>query len=339
MPGRRWSIRLARWTPSLPKAESPGTVEVVTSARLHFGFLDLNGSLGRHFGSIGMLLDGPVTCISLSRADGTTVRGPERERAAQALAVTVEHLAIPGGHALDVTCAMPAHSGLGSGTQLAVAVAVAVRRLHGITPDLRGDAARLGRGARSGVGVALFDQGGLVVDGGQGERQVAVPPALARLAVPEAWRALLLLDPAEQGLFGAKERAAFMALPPMAESVTGEICRLVLMQALPAVAEADLPGFGDAITLIQERLGDYFAPAQGGRFTSARVTQALAALRRLGAPGVGQSSWGPTGFAFARDDAEAHRLRGDLLADGAAEGLDIQVHRPLNHGARIKEGP
>ena len=290
-----------------------------------------------------MLLDGPDTCVRLSRADETTVRGPERERAAQALARISEHLTLSGGHALNVAHAISPHAGLGSGTQLALAVAAAVRRLHGIAPDLRGDAARLGRGARSGIGIALFDQGGLVVDGGRGperdEGSDAVPPAVARLPVPDSWRALLLLDPTARGLSGARERAAFVALPPMAATVTGEICRLVLMQALPALAEADLPQFGDAITRIQERLGDYFIPAQGGRFTSSRVAQALAALRRLGAPGVGQSSWGPTGFAFARDEAEAHRLRDALLADGTAEGLDIQVRRPLNQGARITGGP
>ena len=286
-----------------------------------------------------MLLDGPVTRVRLSRAAVTMVHGPERDRAAQTLAVMVERLALPGGHALNVASAMPAHAGLGSGTQLALAVATAARRLHGITPDLRGDAAQLGRGARSGVGIGLFEQGGLVVDGGRREHHDALPPLLARLAVPEAWHVVLLLDPAEQGLSGTAERAAFAALPPMAETEVGAICRLVLIQALPALAEADLPRFGDVVTQIQERLGDYFAPAQGGRFTSSRVTRALAALRRLGAPGVGQSSWGPTGFAFARDDAEAHRLRDALLADGAAEGLDIQVRRPLNHGARIREGP
>jgi predicted sugar kinase len=133
----------------------------------------------------------------------------------------------------------------------------------------------------------------------------------------------------------------------MSETVTGEICRLVLTQALPAAAEADLPHFAAAITSVQERLGDYFAPAQGGRFTSPRVTQALAALRRLGSPGVGQSSWGPTGFAFARDEAEAGRLRQALIDEGGAGGaagdaiggLDIQLRRPLNRGARIEEGP
>ncbi len=251
----------------------------------------------------------------------------------------VEHLGLPCGHALDVANAMPAHAGLGSGTQLALAVATAVRRLHGIAPDLRGDAARLGRGARSGIGIGLFEQGGLVVDGGRGASDDVPPPLLARLAVPDTWQVLLLLDPAGHGLSGTEERAAFAALPPIAEEEAGAICRLVLMSALPALAEADLPRFGDAITRIQEHLGDYFAPAQGGRFTSSRVTPALAALRRLGASGVGQSSWGPTGFAFARDETEADRLRGALHADGAAEGLDIQVRRPLNRGARITEGP
>ncbi len=48
------------------EADPPGTVEVASCARLHLGFLDLNFSLGRRFGSIGMLLDGPVTRLSLA---------------------------------------------------------------------------------------------------------------------------------------------------------------------------------------------------------------------------------------------------------------------------------
>ena len=149
---------------------------------------------------------------------------------------------------------------------------------------------------------------------------------------------LLLLDPVDHGLSGAQERAAFAALPPMGEDVVGEICRLVLLRILPALAESDLPRFAGAITAIQERVGDHFAPAQGGRFASPRVAAALEALRRLGAPGIGQSSWGPTGFAFARDEAEAGRLRQALIEEGAAGGLDIQLRRPLNRGARIEEG-
>ncbi|MGI4975368.1 MAG: beta-ribofuranosylaminobenzene 5'-phosphate synthase, partial [Janthinobacterium lividum] len=214
--------------------------------------------------------------------------------------------------------------------------------LHGLPDDLRGDAARLGRGARSGVGIGLFRSGGLVVDGGGaaaegGHPRVAeagtgqgMPPLLSRLAVPDSWRVLLVLDRTAHGLSGAGERAAFASLPPMSEAVSGEICRRVLMQALPAVAESDLPGFGAAVTHIQALLGDHFAPAQGGRFTSPAVAGVMASLASAGAVGVGQSSWGPSGFAFADGDAAAARLH---EAVSLPEGVDLMVCRGLNRGA------
>ena len=305
-------------------------VEVVASARLHMGFFDLNGGLGRRFGSFGLSLDGPRTVVTIARADRDRMQGCEAARAAQVLGAMTAALGLPGGHAVAVKSAIPAHSGLGSGTQLALAVAAALRRLHGLAADPRGDAARLARGARSGIGIGLFEQGGLVVDGGRGDA-TEVPPLLARLPVPAEWRVLLLLDPAGHGLSGAMERAAFADLPPMPEAACGEICRRVLLGVLPGLAEADLPAFGAAVTRIQHIMGDHFARAQGGRFTSARVGAALAALERLGAHGVGQSSWGPTGFAFAADEDEAARLARAV----AAEGLDIMTGRALNRGASI----
>ena len=278
--------------PSALAADLRSVGEVAASARLHLGFLDLNFSLDRRFGSIGMLLDGPVTRLRLQRSQWAEVRGPERQRASRALARMRERFPVAGEHRLDVLEAIPAHGGLGSGTQLALAVAAAFRRLHGIAPDLRSDAAWLGRGSRSGIGIGLFEQGGLVVDGGRRAEGDAPPPVLARVPVPEDWRILLLLDPAHRGLAGDEERAAFAELPPMGEAAVGEICRLVLMRALPALAEADLSRFGDAVTRIQARVGDYFAAAQGGRFTSPRVAEALASLRRLGSPGIGPV-WNP----------------------------------------------
>ena len=52
-------------------------VTVAVGARLHLGFLDLNGGLGRRFGSLGLALDGPETVLELSRAPTN-----QRERAA-----------------------------------------------------------------------------------------------------------------------------------------------------------------------------------------------------------------------------------------------------------------
>jgi len=101
------------------------------------------------------------------------------------------------------------------------------------------------------------------------------------------------------------------------------------------LAERDIAAFGEAITHIQIVVGDYFAPAQNGRrFTSARVEEVVARLLLDGAAGGGQTSWGPTGFAFVASEAEARRLAERARSD-AAEGLNIEIVEGLAHGARI----
>jgi beta-RFAP synthase len=160
---------------------------------------------------------------------------------------------------------------------------------------------------------------------------------LSRVAVPEAWRVLLIRDTAQAGLSGGEEIAAFGALPPLDDAYSAELCRLVLMRVLPGLVEDDLPRFGAAITRIQTIVGDYFAPMQGGRFTSPRLLGALSLLTDAGATGAGQSSWGPTGFAFVRGDAAAEHSAALLRRSAQGESLDLMICRPRNHGATITE--
>lgn len=310
-------------------------VEVACTARLHLGFLDLSFTLGRRFGSIGLSLDRPETRLWLSRANETRVQGAEHPRAAAYLAAIAAHLGIRGGHALTVLSSIAAHAGLGSGTQLALGIAAALRRLHGLPANPGEDARVLGRGHRSGIGIFLFQQGGFVVDGGRGGERA--PPLLSRLAVPDDWRILLLQDHAHEGLSGPEEIAAFAALAPLPDRLSSCICRLVLMQALPALAEDDLETFGAAVTEVQAIAGDHFAPAQGARFTSPRVAAALDHARAAGATGIGQSSWGPSGFAFLRGEAEAERIATSLRE--RVGGLDISVCKALNRGASVMVRP
>ena len=64
-----------------------------------------------------------------------------------------------------------------------------------------------------------------------------------------------------------------------------------------------------ALTEIQEIVGGHFAVAQGGSpWASPAVGRVVEALRNSGAYGIGQSSWGPTGFAFAQSEESANRL-------------------------------
>lgn len=307
------------------------SVTVTLPARLHFGFLDMHGGLGRRFGSLGLGIDGLRTQLTLRRADADNAQGPQAERGAQYLASLRQKLGLEGGLALNVEEAIPAHAGLGSGTQLALGVAAALRQLYGLPLDPAGDALLLHRGDRSGIGIGLFHQGGFVVDGGNG-RAHAAPPVIARLAFPADWRIILLLDPARQGVHGGAELAAFKDLPKFPASAAAHICRLTLMQILPALAQCELAPFGAGLAEIQAIVGDHFAPVQGGRFASPAVAAALDVLVRLGAHGPGQSSWGPTGFAFARDEPKALRLCAALRADPVSQGLDIRICRGLNHG-------
>jgi beta-ribofuranosylaminobenzene 5'-phosphate synthase len=316
----------------LPAAHLPARVEVRAGARLHLGFLDLDGALGRRFGSIGLAIDGIASAITVTASPQPGAEGPRAGRALRCLERAAASFGISPRAHVRVTEAIPAHIGLGSGTQLALAIGAALARLHDIARTPREVAMAVGRGLRSGIGIASFAQGGLVVDGGRGSGD-APPPLVARAEFPTEWPIILLLDGTQRGLHGAAEHEAFRSLPAFPAGLADRLCRLLVMQLLPAIAERDFASVAASMGEIQHRLGDYFAPAQGGRWTSAAVGKALDQLRRAGIAGVGQTSWGPTGFALAPSLARASELAA-MLRD-TAPALDLRVVTARNHGAEI----
>jgi beta-ribofuranosylaminobenzene 5'-phosphate synthase len=315
-------------------AAADGLVRVEAPARLHFGFLDLHGGLGRRFGSIGLAVDAPLLALTARRAAQLSVSGPEAERVRGYARAAAAHLGCEEAFALEVAQAIPAHAGFGSGTQLALATAAAMARLAGRPFAAETFAASLDRGNRSGVGLSAFTEGGLIVDGGRGP-DGGPPPVIARLPYPEPWRVVLILDPGTAGVHGTREVEAFRDLPRFPETQAAEICRIVLMQVLPAAALAEPAGFGAGITRIQDLIGDHFAPHQGGRYASAAVGEALANAAAQGVPGYGQSSWGPTGFVLMPSEAEARALVAGLDRGGP---LRFRIARGRNTGATIS-GP
>lgn len=313
------------------EASGADAVRVRAPARLHFGFLDLHGGLGRRFGSIGLALDDPAIVLTARRAPTLTVTGPEAERARAYALAAAGHLGIDGLAEVRIAETLPAHAGFGSGTQLALSVAAALARLAGraFVPEDFADA--LDRGNRSGIGLAAFTQGGFIVDGGR-DTLGNPPPLIARLAYPEAWCVVLILDTGMTGVHGSREIAAFRELPRFPEAQAAEICRIVLMQVMPALATAEPEGFGAGITRIQRLIGDHFAPHQGGRYASPAVAAALESIAAQGIAGYGQSSWGPTGFALVPSEAEARALVARLDRPGP---LRFVVARGRNTGAAI----
>lgn len=310
---------------------------VSAPARLHLGFADLNGGLGRRFGSIGLAIGGLDAEVWAAPAAALRLEGLARERVEP---IARRLLALAGGarglhlvtHALP-----PAHVGLGSGTQLALALAAAGAGALDLAHSARELAVLVGRGERSGIGIAAFEAGGFIVDGGRGPASTT-PPVLARLNFPAAWRCVLLFDDHAQGLSGAPERAAFATLPTMSATRAGRLARTVLMGLLPAVAEEDFRAFSVHLAQIQILIGGYFAPKQGGIYTSARVGAALLELSRtFGLPGIGQSSWGPTGFIFTPDPSVAQAVAA-ACGQWVSAGLRCQIVTATNVGARRTRG-
>jgi beta-ribofuranosylaminobenzene 5'-phosphate synthase len=318
----------------IPEATS-GSVRIEAPARLHFGFLDLHGGLGRRFGSVGLAIDTPSLVLAARPAAALTVEGPEADRVRRYAEAAAGHLGIGTGFALRLERAIPAHAGFGSGTQLALAVAAALAHLAGRPFSPEAFSLALDRGNRSGVGLRAFTEGGLIVDGGRGA-DASPPPVVSRLPFPEAWRIVLILDTAMEGVHGTREVEAFRDLPRFPEAQAAEICRLVLMQVLPACATGDIAAFGAGITRMQDLVGDHFAPHQGGRYASPAVADALAKAAARGVAGYGQSSWGPTGFLLAGSEDEAQALVAAL--DGAAS-LRLLIARGRNAGATLDRAP
>lgn len=321
-------------------------VQVHCNSRLHMGFFDLNGSLGRKFGSIGLSLDAPSIALSVSPADTLSVTGALDVPATvlakvQHIASTLVAKLATKPVKLEVHQHIPEHAGLGSGTQMALAVGAAISELFGLNLSTQQIAVLCNRGKRSGIGIAAFEQGGLLIDGG---RRVSgspdkVPPLLARYDFPEQWRILLIYDHGQPGVHGQQELAAFDALPTFPEALAAELCRQVLMCAMPAILERDLTAFGKAIQALQQQVGDYFAPAQGGRYASKTVSDVLEYLRQSGVACFGQSSWGPTGFAIYETEqaaqAQLQQLKNQFSAVHLSGQLSWQLCKASNRGAQV----
>ncbi|MGR9037326.1 MAG: beta-ribofuranosylaminobenzene 5'-phosphate synthase family protein [Gammaproteobacteria bacterium] len=270
-------------------------VSVFAPARLHMGFLDLSGALGRHFGSIGVALNEHATILSLSGSDRCRVVGPSAPRARKCVDMLCRSLGVPDNLQITIETAIPEHVGLGSGTQMSLAIGSALNAYYGLGLTVRDIASVMDRGLRSGIGIGVFEKGGLVVDGGRGDH-TKTPPLLVHLDMPQNWRFVLVFDKRGQGLHGQKEIQAFQKLPPFSRQEAERLCYLVLMQGLPAVAENDIVKFGEVITQLQQSVGEYFSSAQGGVFTSPEVAVAMQWLGEQDAVAIGQTSWGPTGF-------------------------------------------
>ena len=284
------------------------SVFVEAPARLHFGVLDLAGRLGRHFGGLGAAIPCPSLLLEAKSSTRLTASGPDAARALEFARMFLSFHRMPETGGLTIHRAIPSHAGLGSGTQLGLAVARALAELHGIQANTLELASAVARGKRSAIGTWAFALGGFIVEGGRRVGSTDIAPLLGRYEVPRTWRCVVAVPEGPRGLSGEAEMSAFDRLPPPPDQDVQRVSHLVLMQLLPALVEADLPSFGDALSAVQRITGAWFAGQQGGIFTPGPTQQLVTDMAEWGAVGVGQSSWGPAAYGLVPGDEAASAL-------------------------------
>ena len=300
---------------------------VETGARLHFGFQNLSLAHERLYGGVGVGLAEPRLTVRAEPAPELVCPDESvRPYAKEALAA----LGLDGAH-VTVPERFGRHVGLGSGTQIALAVLVAVARAHDRPVDPRVVAPELGRGGRSGVGVATFESGGFVVDAGHPtERFTTAPPGpgswmvpapIGVWTVPDSWRFLLVIPDGQPGRSGESEDESIRSIVERADAgIADEIAPLLTRRLLPAVVAGDLGEFGAAVSRLGRLNGAWFADEQGGvyRPPAAELIEHLADCPAV--VGAGQSSWGPTVYGVTDDRGGGRAVE---AAEAALEELGI----------------
>lgn len=314
-------------------------ITVKSVCRLHLGFLDLRGDLGRSYGSIGVALRIPRTIVTADRAEHLIIENGNRNRIMALVERFSQHYRVQPKVRIRLLDTIPEHSGLGSGTQLALAVATVLAMLYDIEADPYGISSIMGRGKRSGVGIAGFESGGFIIDSGRKSASPdgfeALPKVIFRHDFPADWCFVLAIPERTKGLSGGEEDQAMSHLKP-SRKISEEICRLTQIKLLPSLIDRDIVEFGEALTEIDIRNGMFFEGVQGGIYRGQRSSNLLQCMLDCGAYGGGQSSWGPTIYGLVEIVKAQHvadKVRDFFIEQGMSG--KVLVSHGSNKGAEI----
>ncbi|MCZ7391989.1 MAG: beta-ribofuranosylaminobenzene 5'-phosphate synthase [Candidatus Methanoperedens sp.] len=310
-------------------------LKITTPSRLHITLIDMNASIGRVDGGIGLTLDEPVISINAEKSDIVEITG-ESEHAERMRHSATKLLPEGAGINIGIEKDYPSHIGLGSGTQAALASGMAANKLYDLGLSVYEIAVKVGRGGTSGIGVAAFETGGFILDGGHkfsmkkdflpsSASKLPPAPVLLRRDFPD-WD-IVVAVPEQKGASLKNEVNIFQKECPLPLKEVEKLSHIILMQLLPALVEEDMLTFGKSINAIQE-IG----------FKKKEVElqpvsmKLMKALRDAGAYGAGMSSFGPTVYAFGEDTWNLKKIAKEFLGEKG----QVFITKARNEGARIE---
>jgi len=324
-------------------------VIVETGSRIHLGLIEMHGGTGRVDGGIGIALDEPCVLLEARQSAGVEVSGCDDTTSRLVADTATRMLAgirAGAGAAITIRASYAAHTGLGSGSQLALATARAICGLYGRQVDVRELAQLTGRGGTSGIGTAAFEAGGFIIDGGHrfgpglektgfapssASKGIRPAPVTVRQDFPPDWKVLLAIPAVPKGASGGRELDIFRMCCPVPLEEVRALCHEVLVRMLPGIAEHDLDLFGSSVDNIQtlgfKKVEHSLQPRE--------MAGLLDAMRSAGAAGAGMSSFGPALFAFCDTGMQDVERAAKSFMDSWCGGTTL-VTAARNTGAAVR---
>ncbi len=323
-------------------------ITVQTPSRLHFGLIDLNGELGRINGSFGVALEKPGWVIKYC-SDTQKIKPVVLEK--KTLAVIAKFDAYFGVSSSDLNLklidSVPSHIGLGSNTQFLLALGSILSKIHKLNTSVTEIAKAVQRGGTSGIGVASFDKGGVILDGGhsfgpgkqtetfQPSRvsNAPPPPIIFRNYPPTNWYFVLITPAAKKGASGKKEVSLFRDNCPIPAEGVEKLSRLLLMKILPSLIEKDIKSFGEGLITMQ-----HIMPKFGMNYFNSDFNQEIFAFLQENKKsfGHGISSFGPTIFSLSDSAASAMAIINSINENYSKHEFNLLSKSKINTtGAKI----
>ncbi len=360
-----------------------------TGCRLHFGLIELASGEPMRFAGLGLMLDQPNFELAFSAAESFTVdaspiesQNPTADSKDEfesriGAAIRQRQALVAGTEQRSTTChvrllnALPLHSGLGAGTQLAASVAAGLELFTRAQPTSSAQPAanclqptlwqpildaqptlsaqwlsqHADRGLRSAVGLVGFLRGGLILDEGYPSDQacgtkadrMTRPLAAQTQQLAAQWRVVLAVPQQRAEISGAKEAEVMAELGSLPNPHRPQMLALAQRAMGLAADNNHFVEFTDCLDRYMQFGAQLFSRYQGGMYNGADVTEAVQLAQAVGLRGVGQSSWGPTVFGFAETQACAEHRAEQLRRQ--RPDWSVRISTPATCGARYRWQP
>ena len=330
------------------------SLRITTPCRIHLSLIDENGYTGRVDGGIGLMLDRPNVVFEASNsAEEFKIEAHKYYRESievinliASKVFKIFNVSNKNFH-FNLKRYFPSHVGLGSKTQLSLAIATAITKLKGLNSSIEDLTKLVERGGTSGIGWRGFESGGFILDGGHDfgrgkEKETFLPssasssadPALTivRYDIPENWRFVVVIPDVKKGAYGDEEICVFQNYAPIPKHEINEVSHMIIMKILPGLLKKDLKCFGEGLQRIQS-LGFKKIEIE---LQHRIVKNLLKFFEEYGLKAYGMSSFGPSVVGIVESDSQADNLLKELQKSQKNGGGHVYICKPNNIGAKIE---